>query len=64
MGHHRQRATHAPLMAALMARASVTVVPVRPGPFDLRAAGATLEMARALKAPIRLRHQRGATDHP
>lgn len=43
---------NAPLMAALMTRASVTVVPVRPGPFDLRAAGATLEMARALKAPI------------
>ena len=43
---------NAPLMAALMSRASVTVVPVRPGPFDLRAAGATLEMARALKVPI------------
>ncbi|MCJ2076581.1 AAA family ATPase [Methylobacterium sp. E-041] len=43
---------NAPLMASLMSRASVTVVPVRPGPFDLRAAGATLAMARSLKAPI------------
>lgn len=43
---------NAPLMAALMTRASVTVVPVRPGPFDLRAAGATLAMAKGLKAPI------------
>jgi len=43
---------NAPLMASLMSRASVTVVPVRPGPFDLKAAGATLVMARTLKAPI------------
>lgn len=43
---------NAPLMASLMSRASVTVVPVRPGPFDLKAAGATLSMARTLKAPI------------
>ncbi|WP_247637238.1 AAA family ATPase [Methylobacterium sp. 37f] len=43
---------NAPLMASLMSRASVTVVPVRPGPFDLKAAGKTLDMARALKAPI------------
>jgi chromosome partitioning protein len=43
---------NAPLMASLMSRASVTVVPVRPGPFDLKSAGKTLDMARALKAPI------------
>ncbi|MCJ2043792.1 AAA family ATPase [Methylobacterium sp. J-078] len=43
---------NAPLMASLMSRASVTVVPVRPGPFDLKAAHKTLDMARALKAPI------------
>lgn len=43
---------NAPLMASLMARASVTVIPVRPGPFDLKAAGKTLDMARALKAPM------------
>ncbi|TGD93752.1 ParA family protein [Methylobacterium nonmethylotrophicum] len=43
---------NAPLMASLMSRANVTVIPVRPGPFDLKAAGKTLDMARALKAPI------------
>lgn len=43
---------NAPLQASLMSRASVTVIPVRPGPFDLDAARATLDMARSLKAPI------------
>src|SRR3954454_18965711 len=43
---------NAPLMSSLMSRASVTVVPVRPGPFDLEAAGATFAMAKSLKAPI------------
>lgn len=43
---------NAPLMASLMSRATLTVIPVRPGPFDLKAAGKTLDMARALKAPI------------
>ncbi|UHC20447.1 ParA family protein (plasmid) [Methylobacterium currus] len=43
---------NAPLTASLMSRASVTVIPVRPGPFDLDAARATLDMARSLKAPI------------
>lgn len=43
---------NSPLMSSLMRRASVTVVPVRPGPFDLNAAGATLEMAKVLKAPM------------
>lgn len=43
---------NAALVASLMSRATLTVVPVRPGPFDLAAAGATLDMARTLKAPI------------
>lgn len=43
---------NAPLVASLMSRATLTVVPVRPGPFDLAAASATLDMARALKAPM------------
>lgn len=43
---------NAPLIGSLMSRATVTVIPVRPGPFDLAAVGATLDMARALKAPI------------
>ncbi|MCJ2065864.1 ParA family protein [Methylobacterium sp. J-088] len=43
---------NAPLIGSLMSRATVTVIPVRPGPFDLAAVGATLDMARKLKAPI------------
>jgi chromosome partitioning protein len=43
---------NAPLTASLMSRATVTVIPVRPGPFDLDAVAATLSMARSLKAPI------------
>lgn len=43
---------NAPLIGSLMSRATVTVIPVRPGPFDLAAVGATLDMARSLKAPI------------
>lgn len=43
---------NAPLIGSLMSRATVTIVPVRPGPFDLAAVGATLAMARSLKAPI------------
>lgn len=43
---------NAPLIGSLMSRATLTVIPVRPGPFDLAAVGATLDMARALKAPI------------
>jgi chromosome partitioning protein len=42
----------AAIIASLMRRADLTVVPVRPGPFDLAAAGATFEMARAVKAPF------------
>ncbi|WP_336490711.1 ParA family protein [Methylobacterium nigriterrae] len=40
------------LISTLMSRATLTLVPVRPGPFDLDAVGATLAMARSLKAPI------------
>ncbi|MCJ2038796.1 ParA family protein [Methylobacterium sp. J-059] len=43
---------NAPLIGSLMSRATMTVIPVRPGPFDLAAVGATLDMARSLKAPI------------
>lgn len=43
---------NAPLIGSLMSRATITVIPVRPGPFDLAAVGATLDMARSLKAPI------------
>lgn len=43
---------NAPLVASLMARSMLTVVPVRPGPFDIAAAAATLDMARSLKAPF------------
>lgn len=43
---------NAALTASLMSRATVTVIPVRPGPFDLDAVAATLAMARSLKAPI------------
>ncbi len=43
---------NAPLIGSLMSRATLTVIPVRPGPFDLAAVGATLDMARSLKAPI------------
>lgn len=43
---------NAPLIGSLMSRATVTIVPVRPGPFDLAAVGATLDMARTLKAPL------------
>lgn len=43
---------NAPLIGSLMSRATFTVVPVRPGPFDLDAVGATLAMARSLKAPV------------
>lgn len=43
---------NAPLIGSLMSRATLTVVPVRPGPFDLDAVGATLAMARSLKAPV------------
>ncbi|MFJ7441272.1 AAA family ATPase [Methylorubrum thiocyanatum] len=43
---------NAALIASLMSRATVTVIPVRPGPFDLDAVAATLAMARSLKAPI------------
>lgn len=43
---------NAPLIGSLMSRATITIVPVRPGPFDLAAVGATLDMARSLKAPI------------
>lgn len=45
---------NAPLVGSLMSRATLTIVPVRPGPFDLAAVGATLDMARALKAPLAL----------
>lgn len=40
------------LIASLMSRATLTLIPVRPGPFDLDAVGATLAMARSLKAPL------------
>ncbi|ACA17533.1 Cobyrinic acid ac-diamide synthase [Methylobacterium sp. 4-46] len=40
------------LVSALMSRATLTLIPVRPGPFDLDAVGATLAMARSLKAPM------------
>jgi chromosome partitioning protein len=43
---------NAPLVASLMSRAALTVVPVRPGPFDLAAAAATFNMAGALRAPF------------
>ncbi|GEP04923.1 ParA family protein [Methylobacterium oxalidis] len=43
---------NAPLISALMSRASLTLIPVRPGPFDLDAVGATLAMARSLDARI------------
>lgn len=43
---------NAPLIGSLMSRATITVIPVRPGPFDLAAVGATLDMARKLKAPV------------
>jgi chromosome partitioning protein len=43
---------NAPLIGSLMSRATVTIIPVRPGPFDLAAVGATLDMARSLKAPV------------
>lgn len=43
---------NAALTASMMSRATVTVIPVRPGPFDLDAVAATLAMARSLKAPI------------
>ena len=43
---------NAPLIGSLMSRATVTIIPVRPGPFDLAAVGATLDMARKLKAPV------------
>ena len=43
---------NAALISSLMSRATVTVVPVRPGPFDLDAVAATLAMAKSLKAPI------------
>ena len=41
---------NAPLISSLMSRATLTLVPVRPGPFDLDAVGATLAMARSLQA--------------
>ncbi|ACL58372.1 ParA family protein [Methylobacterium nodulans] len=40
------------LISTLMSRATLTLIPVRPGPFDLDAVGATLAMARSLKAPM------------
>lgn len=40
------------LISLLMSRATLTLIPVRPGPFDLDAVGATLAMARQLKAPM------------
>ncbi|WP_336492329.1 ParA family protein [Methylobacterium nigriterrae] len=40
------------LISALMSRATLTLIPVRPGPFDLDAVSATLAMARSLKAPM------------
>ncbi|MER2269103.1 ParA family protein [Methylobacterium oxalidis] len=40
------------LISSLMSRATLTVIPVRPGPFDLDAVGTTLAMARRLKAPM------------
>lgn len=43
---------NAALTASMMSRATVTAIPVRPGPFDLDAVAATLAMARSLKAPI------------
>lgn len=43
---------NAPVIASLMRHASLTVVPVRPGPFDLAAVAATLDMAKAIRAPI------------
>ncbi|MDR7037319.1 chromosome partitioning protein [Methylobacterium sp. BE186] len=43
---------NAPLISSLMSRASLTLIPVRPGPFDLDAVGATLAMARSLGARI------------
>lgn len=43
---------NAPLIGSLMSRATITIIPVRPGPFDLAAVGATLDMARSLKAPV------------
>lgn len=41
-----------PLVSSLMSQATLTLIPVRPGPFDLDAVGATLMMARSLKAPM------------
>lgn len=43
---------NAPLVNALMRQASLVVVPVRPAPFDLAAAGVTLEAATALGANV------------
>jgi chromosome partitioning protein len=39
-----------PLISSLMSRATLTLIPVRPGPFDLDAVGATLAIARSLEA--------------
>lgn len=41
-----------PLISSLMSRATLTVIPVRPGPFDLDAVGATLAMAGSLRSRI------------
>src|SRR3954466_10967415 len=41
-----------PLVSSLMSQATLTLIPVRPGPFDLDAVGATLIMVRSLKAPM------------
>jgi chromosome partitioning protein len=41
---------NAPAVAALMRPASIVVVPVRPAPFDLVAASATIEAARTTGA--------------
>src|ERR1700712_2171809 len=41
-----------PLISSLMSRATLTLIPVRPGPFDLDAVGATLAMARSLEAQV------------
>lgn len=43
---------NASVIGELMKSAALTVVPVRPGPFDLAAVEATLRMATTLKAPI------------
>ena len=40
------------LISLLMGRATLTLVPVRPGPFDLDAVGATLALARRLRSPM------------